>query len=208
MKYIGNHPSIEIVQEYADKWDYVSTSDPAATTNPSTLYATWLNSSNGNVFTCTDNTEDANVWIPLAGHRGVLLYSTSSTTLTNSTIVPIEFDTEIYDTHGFHEGVTNPDRITIPTGVSTVRVTGCVAIASNSTGERLVRVHKNGNASVAGLGQLRVNANSTTITTLNVACAVMEVTSGDYFQIVGYQSSGSDLDTNVTFTWFGLEVIS
>jgi len=63
MKYIGNQPSIEIVQTYSDKWDFINSGDPATTSNPSSVYATWLNITNGNVFVCTDNTEDANVWI-------------------------------------------------------------------------------------------------------------------------------------------------
>lgn len=62
MKYIGNQPGIEIVQSYSDKWDYINASDPAADTNPSSLYATWLNISTGASFVCLDNTTDANVW--------------------------------------------------------------------------------------------------------------------------------------------------
>jgi hypothetical protein len=62
MKYIGNIPEFNIVHSTADRYDYVQASNPATDTNPSTLYATWLNTSSGELFTCTDNTIDSNVW--------------------------------------------------------------------------------------------------------------------------------------------------
>lgn len=62
MKYTGNQPSVEILQETNIRWDYIVPSDPAVDTNPSALYAKWLNSSTGEEFICTDNTVGANVW--------------------------------------------------------------------------------------------------------------------------------------------------
>ena len=41
----------------------VSTSDPAITTNPSAVGHIWFNKTTGNIFTCTRNTTDQNVWI-------------------------------------------------------------------------------------------------------------------------------------------------
>lgn len=41
----------------------ISTSNPAVTSNPSSIGHIWINSSTGNVYTCTDNTTNSNVWI-------------------------------------------------------------------------------------------------------------------------------------------------
>ena len=62
MKYIGNHPGIEIVQSYENRFDYVDLGDPTATTNPNNLYATWLNITTGVVYVCISNASNSNVW--------------------------------------------------------------------------------------------------------------------------------------------------
>ena len=41
----------------------VATTDPAYTTNPSAVGHIWFNKTTGNIFTCTRNTTDENVWI-------------------------------------------------------------------------------------------------------------------------------------------------
>jgi hypothetical protein len=47
--------------------DTITTTDPAYTTNPSAVGHIWLNKTTGNIFTCTRNTTDQNVWIN-SGH--------------------------------------------------------------------------------------------------------------------------------------------
>jgi len=63
MKYIGNQPGLEIVQSFADKWDYVQLANPTGSVNPSQPYTKWLNAATGEEFICTDNTPGANVWV-------------------------------------------------------------------------------------------------------------------------------------------------
>jgi len=62
MSYIGNRPTLNIVQSYSDRWDYINTGNPAVDTNPSSVGDTWLNSTTGEEFVCTDVTAGANVW--------------------------------------------------------------------------------------------------------------------------------------------------
>jgi len=64
--YIGNHPSIELTYN-TDRWDYINTGNPALDTDPSTIGATWLNSTTGEEFVCTDNTAGANEWTGCLG---------------------------------------------------------------------------------------------------------------------------------------------
>ncbi len=75
MKYLGNLPDFNIIHSTADRYDYVNTSDPAVDTNPSTLYASWLNASTGELFHCTDNATGANTWV---GNNGVVFTPTLS----------------------------------------------------------------------------------------------------------------------------------
>jgi len=63
MKYLGNLPDFNIIHSTADRYDYVNTSNPAVDTNSSTLYASWLNVSTGELFHCTDNATGANTWV-------------------------------------------------------------------------------------------------------------------------------------------------
>lgn len=67
MSYIGNKPSIEIVQESLDNFDYIVVGVPTTSINPTILYATYLNVTTGEVCVCTDNTTDANVWKSCVG---------------------------------------------------------------------------------------------------------------------------------------------
>ena len=41
--------------------------DPTTTTNPDSLDIIWVNRTSGVIFTCTDNTTDANVWKEAVG---------------------------------------------------------------------------------------------------------------------------------------------
>jgi hypothetical protein len=45
------------------RFDYEETSDPLVTTNPPCVPVTWMNLTTGELFICTDNTIDSNVWV-------------------------------------------------------------------------------------------------------------------------------------------------
>jgi len=50
-----------------NNFDYVEASDPAVSTNPAYLYASWLNETTGQIFICTNNAPGANVWVGQMG---------------------------------------------------------------------------------------------------------------------------------------------
>lgn len=62
MKYLGNQPGIELVQSYENGFDYLVAGAPSVSTNPDSLYATWLDITTGVVYVCIDNTPGANIW--------------------------------------------------------------------------------------------------------------------------------------------------
>jgi hypothetical protein len=57
-------------------------------------------------------------WAKSPNFVGCSLYQTAgSTSITNGTYVAMAYDAERFDTHGFHDNVTNNSRITIPAGL-------------------------------------------------------------------------------------------
>lgn len=51
----------------ASGFDYTETTNPFITTNPTAVGATWINTTSGEIFVCTDATTDANVWVGQMG---------------------------------------------------------------------------------------------------------------------------------------------
>lgn len=43
-------------------FDYINPGSPTISVNPSVAFVTWLNTTSGEIFVCTDNTVGANVW--------------------------------------------------------------------------------------------------------------------------------------------------
>lgn len=123
---------------------------------------------------------------------GCSLLNSGSYTISNATNTNLTFDTELYDTDGFHSTSANTDRITIPSGKDgKYLITAAVAFDSNATGERSMRLMKNGstaddnNRVWAGFGS---SAGNTTMTIARIVDAV----AGDYFTLRVYQSSGGN----------------
>ena len=54
--------------------------------------------------------------------KGCLLSNTTNQAITTATGTNLSFDTEVYDTDGFHSPSVNPSRITIPAGVSKIKL--------------------------------------------------------------------------------------
>ena len=53
-------------QESIAFW-HIETSDPTTSVNDKLLFTTWLNTTTSEIFVCTDNTVDANVWVGQLG---------------------------------------------------------------------------------------------------------------------------------------------
>jgi hypothetical protein len=127
---------------------------------------------------------------------GCQLIKSSAQTLTNATWTHVAaWDSEAFDHGGWHggsgSGMTTPSGA-IPTGITSVLIItfARVKFESNATGNRYVRVIKNGSsfgsASVPGVG-----GGDTTETILFDATST--VASDDIF-LDAYQSSGGSLD--------------
>lgn len=128
-----------------------------------------------------------------------------------------EWDTEIYDTNGFHEGVTNPSRITIPSGVTKVRLVA--HIESGTTIDNVATItakfQKNGSAgtiddaatSFQPIGKAYVITAHSGVIDLDTG--VITVAAGDYFELLTTEDNPSqNVDINAYVSWISCEVIA
>lgn len=127
-------------------------------------------------------------------------------TISNNLSVIIDFvasDLEIFDPDEFHDGSTNPERLTVPTGLDgRYIVIGSIRWVSNATGRREITVrHKNSSGTTQYSKQVvdeAVNGDDTR----QVVNWIFDAVAGDFFEMFVLQTSGGDLDAsgNVSVT--------
>jgi hypothetical protein len=134
--------------------------------------------------------------------QGALVHKTGNQAIAANVAENIDFESEVYDTDGFHDNVTDNSKFIIPSGVSLVRLSGNVNCDS-SAGQLQDLISKNG-ATAYGLP---INDVETSINEKNnLASAPMAVTAGDFFQLAAtHQASCNVLNDNAT--WFQIEVL-
>jgi hypothetical protein len=149
---------------------------------------------------------DGTAWRLAAGHIGALVTKSGDQAITTATHTLLTFETEVRDVGGLHSTSPNTRRLTVPEGVSRVRVSANAAFAANATGARSLRILKNG-ASLPGVPFIRmVNTGASLAAVINVASGVLDVTPGDYFEASVYQDSGGNLNVVADdATWFELQ---
>lgn len=137
--------------------------------------------------------------------RGALLRLTASKSIPSGALTGVDWDSPIYDTSNFWSA-GNPSRLTVPIGVSKVRLTTFICWESNNDGERLVFICKNGDPVWFGRAADRRAASGQSETTISTA--VVEVAAGDYFEVAVQQKSGVDLSVlHIRQPSFSIEVI-
>ena len=135
-------------------------------------------------------------WVtPAAGGLtfvGVAVKKTATQGTNNTTFTLLTWNSEDYDTDGFHDNSVNNQRITIPAGKGgKYLVSGIIGWEPNATGVRIVNLRKNG-SSVTYVVALPAGPVSD-FTTLPFSY-VIEVVATDYLELNVYQSSGGALN--------------
>jgi hypothetical protein len=123
---------------------------------------------------------------PLATPKTCRLHCSSMSDVPTTTWTPIPFNVEVEDADGMHEGVTHPDRITVPTARF---ILGGSALWDNSgtTGTRGFRIlDKDSNI----LCYFEVPAAA--YCGVSLITDPIDCTSGDWFVFQCFQSSGTD----------------
>lgn len=138
---------------------------------------------------------------------GALVKKAADQTGANYTAgVAIAWDTEVYDTGGFHDNATNNSRLTIPADVNRVRLTGGVHLNNVTNGDYIfIYILKNG-AFFAGASQQITDPGSTS-PRASVSSAVVDVTASDYFELYLAVQSDTSVDIESDSSYFGIEVV-
>jgi len=141
-------------------------------------------------------------WGAKPAFRGALVYNSGSTAATAGA----PFTSEAYDTDNIHDNVTNPSRLTVPSGVTKVRLSGQLYSVTGAMTLLYAAIKKNG-AVFAGnpFHMVSLTTAELAYTTLPAPSPVVPVTAGDYFEL--YAGNGSTADATGTYSWFAMEVI-
>jgi len=125
------------------------------------------------------------------GFVGCSLYKSTNQTLTNNTTTLLTWDSEDFDTDGFHSTSSDTGRITIPTGKGGKYLfTWNVSYAVNATQIRETALKKNGSTITYQDFPITSANSETSMTASYIANAV----ANDYFELFAYQNSGGNLD--------------
>ncbi|MHB8511491.1 MAG: hypothetical protein ACYDCC_04870 [Actinomycetota bacterium] len=122
--------------------------------------------------------------------KGARAYITAALGVVDSTNTIPDLTTTQFDTDGFHSNVTNPSRMTVPTGLGGLyTITAQVDWASNSTGRRVLWILYNG-AVLAEETKTAINGTDT----LQQVTTITQLAQTDYVQIQLWQNSATTLN--------------
>ena len=120
------------------------------------------------------------------------IYNSANISIATGTSTALTFDTEVYDSDGFHSTSVNTGRFTIP--YSGYYLVGMQArFASNAVGYRQVFPRLNGSGV---FGDVVLDAVGTNVTDIAFVTPIALV-AGDYLEFLATQTSGGNL--NVAF---------
>jgi len=116
--------------------------------------------------------------------------------LSNGVPTALPLDTEDFDTDNMHSTVTNPTRLTCNTPGQYL-VSATVAYDPNATGQREIRIAKNGSTTGINGGRVII-ANGGASIGVGLATMAIEVPllAGDYLELVANQTSGGIIATS------------
>lgn len=124
---------------------------------------------------------------------GCSLYNSGNYTISNNTDTKLGFDTEFFDTDGFHSTSTNTSRITIPSGKAGKYLV-CVfsGFAANTTGNRQLSIWRN-NFTGTPSRAFNLLFTGSNAGPAMAGSAIIDLAVGDYVEAVVYQNSGGNL---------------
>jgi hypothetical protein len=158
---------------------------------------------------------DTNGKLPLSAGSsfiGALVGKTAHQSIATGTFTKITWDAESYDTSNIHDNAINNTRMTVPAGVTYVKVKTQLwwQGPASASGYKSIVIRKNGSY-FEGMGST-VWAATTIADHYTAETTVVPVTAGDYFEVEVYQNTGVTLTlyaggTSKQETWFALEAI-
>jgi hypothetical protein len=127
-----------------------------------------------------------------ASFVGASVYKSAQQSVSNATETASTFDTESFDTDGFHDNVTNNSRMTIPSGKDgKYLLLGRVTFVANTTGVRQGRLRKNGSLIAVNTDSTPGSGGGQNIEVSGIYSAI----AGDYFEVAYWQNSTGALNS-------------
>ena len=124
---------------------------------------------------------------------GALAYNNATTTVANNSEAFFTYNSETYDTDGYHSTSTNTGRLTIPTGKSGYYLVYSLArFAANANGVRTMQITQG--ASQTSIAVIEQTPGGVSSNTGFYASTIRYAAAGDYFETKIYQTSGGDLN--------------
>jgi hypothetical protein len=134
--------------------------------------------------------------------QGALAVKTATQAIAGSTDTPISYDAVAYDTMGFWSAGA-PTRLTVPAGITRVIVSASTRI-TGGTGSYQTIIRRNG-VEVNGIPSQSMSSGFSTAH-INMSTAVLSVTAGDWFEVIGFTSAARTIDSGAR-TWMAIAVV-
>jgi hypothetical protein len=161
---------------------------------------------NNTVLTADSSTATGLKWAAGgANFSGCQVYNTTNISTSINTVATLTFNSENYDTDGYHSTSSNTSRMTIPTGKSGYyRVTVTASWATGSAGSRrLVFFEANGNTA---LGAFESTVSSGTYPKISGTRTVY-LNAGDYVEMRVFQDIGTVNIINSQYAETSFEIV-
>jgi len=134
---------------------------------------------------------------------------------TGSSLKVVALNSEAFDTDTVHDNVTNNSRLTVPTGITRVRLSGYVKWAPNGSSFRRLKVRKNGAVGTIDDDQagfepdIFTSAANASVPDLGVTIdtGIIRAVATDYFELQVSQESGVSLNLLAGDYWFQMDLI-
>jgi hypothetical protein len=137
--------------------------------------------------------------------RGALVRRTTNFSVsTTGAYVAIPWQSAVYDSGALWDA-GQPTRLTVPAGVTKVRLTGNIEWQTSPTSQ-LVEIRINGGAVIGGGSFIARGDSGYSNQMRNIASAVLPVVAGDWFELTVFVSASGEL-RGMERTWFALEVV-
>ena len=147
--------------------------------------------------------------------NGAKVLDNSAQVIANTAFTVKTWDTEAYDTDGYHDNVTNNSRITIPAGVTKVRLTAHILWDFWNGNTRTVKIRKNGSdgaiddAVITYQPKISCTAGQQSgVQGYFIDSGIITVAPADYFEVLVWQNTGGNLNVTAYQSWFQVEAFA
>ncbi len=148
------------------------------------------------------------------GFRGALVRKSTSQSIDRDGVVTFESEYQGYDTDNIHDNAVNNTRLTVPRGVSVVRLCANVDIALDQAEDpnvffqaKIQKGTSQGPMRAYGLPIVNIRKSTDVRTRINLVSAPLIVSPGDYFEVHVSAHAKFIVDETWEFTWFAMEII-